>query len=858
MYQNKFSVKHNLREIFLQRYSRYLPTAFDESDSLLEKMNKVIDGLNSVVDVVNAHTEHTSEQLERAFNIIDENLKRQLQEFADELSEQATLYEEIRDKLHSDLLPDAVRQKLEEWELDGTIKSLLNDGVMVEHRERIEELENRMEEKELLEEVSINDYADYAVEDSDGVMNWTNALTEALKHSLNIVIPEGKFRLDPISLTNEHSDLNITGRGNATKIEVVNGNDLFKIAGEKEDYRRVSQAYEKGSYDVYLDDTSGLKSGDDILIQSQKNCLNYEDAGDDWLLGSGTGDDPQRVPFGEFAQIQSVHSDRITLTSTLIYPFYDSHAGNEKRKALDFSRVSKVNFAKNITIKDITVEKVRTGFALRTSYAKNVVGDGIIFIDNEDTTSSRGVCNIVASYGCEVRNSAYRSPNDLDFNDSNYWNQNPFKIVSSHNCGFFNCTGENTGQMVDLSFFGGYMPCTSCYIKDCRSINASRSAFTTHGGNYLTVFTGNYSEGSTQGFSHRGRGGLISGNVLIGSSNHEENRLRSGVSLYQGGACDNVIEGNVFKRFSNGVSYSDGGDHATGGRARVLSTIISNNFIDDCRYGVMVFRYHTGDVVETDMELSIINNHFRIKNAHDNSSVRAIYINERNKGITVRGNTFKGIESETTGRDGNRKNNFYAVYAMPNVDNLKVIDNEFVDIDKGVYHSGTYQPYDEGVYPDGVDFYERDNIYTRVRTNNTYRTGVNHLSNIAMEAAVTESDSLTTTFKDLRYFGSTGIDLRNPENLGEISIERGLWHMDWNFHVRDNTSDGVTIEVRHNGIVKHRRIVTDSSHQNISLSFRSGGSSKLEIFAKLNSSGSSANFAGGVGENTFSIVKLSD
>lgn len=126
----------------MQRYERYLPTAFDESMSILEKMNKLIEAQNSLIDVVNTHVEFTSDQLERAFDIIDENLGKQLKQFRDELEEQKTLYEEIRDKIHSDLLPDSVKQKLEEWLLNGTIEELILDSVFPDWVERLEYLEN--------------------------------------------------------------------------------------------------------------------------------------------------------------------------------------------------------------------------------------------------------------------------------------------------------------------------------------------------------------------------------------------------------------------------------------------------------------------------------------------------------------------------------------------------------------------------------------------------------------------------------------------------------------------------------------------------------------------------------------------
>lgn len=141
-YSNNYSVKHSLKKLFMQHYDRYLPTAFDESMSLLEKMNKLIDAQNQLIDAINAHTQWTNETLERAFDIIDTNLKGQLEDFREEMDEQKRLYEEIRDKLHSDLMPDAVKQKLEEWLLNGTIEELINDAVFGDINERLEFLEN--------------------------------------------------------------------------------------------------------------------------------------------------------------------------------------------------------------------------------------------------------------------------------------------------------------------------------------------------------------------------------------------------------------------------------------------------------------------------------------------------------------------------------------------------------------------------------------------------------------------------------------------------------------------------------------------------------------------------------------------
>lgn len=151
MFIDNYSVKTNLKKLFMQRYERYLPTAFDESMSLLEKMNKLIDAQNSLIDVVNAHAQFTSDQMERGFDIIDTNLSKQLKEYRDELTELTTSYEEIRDKIHSDLLPDSVKQKLEEWLLNGTIEELINDVIFGEIQEKLEIVENRLVEYDVRE-----------------------------------------------------------------------------------------------------------------------------------------------------------------------------------------------------------------------------------------------------------------------------------------------------------------------------------------------------------------------------------------------------------------------------------------------------------------------------------------------------------------------------------------------------------------------------------------------------------------------------------------------------------------------------------------------------------------------------------
>ena len=90
----KFS---QLAELMIQKYERYLPTAFDESLTLLEKVNKIIEYLNQVGLLINETMEQWNEIFEWVMN---------------------------------DGLTDAVANKLNKMVLDGTFDTIINHNVL--------------------------------------------------------------------------------------------------------------------------------------------------------------------------------------------------------------------------------------------------------------------------------------------------------------------------------------------------------------------------------------------------------------------------------------------------------------------------------------------------------------------------------------------------------------------------------------------------------------------------------------------------------------------------------------------------------------------------------------------------------
>lgn len=223
MFKDNYSVKNSLKKLFLQRYERYLPTAFDESMTILEKMNKLIEAQNALIDVVNAHTEFTSDQIERAFDIVDENLDRQLAQFRDELEEQKILYEEIRDTIHSDLLPDTVKQKLEEWLLNGTIEDMINGVVFADFNERIELTENKF----LYESITLRVPSQY--NDLNEAFNRASEYVVMKGVWIDVLMESGYLINSPLYLQNgDYSHMTISSEDDVVKCgPLINNRDLL-------------------------------------------------------------------------------------------------------------------------------------------------------------------------------------------------------------------------------------------------------------------------------------------------------------------------------------------------------------------------------------------------------------------------------------------------------------------------------------------------------------------------------------------------------------------------------------------------------------------------------------------------------
>ena len=127
MNKPKLTEFQRFAKITLQRYERYLPTAFDESLTLLEKMNKLIEYLNQMGILVNDVVEQWNEVMEWIIN---------------------------------DGITDTVLDRLDEMVDDGTLATIINEHIFEELNNKVDQKADKDYVDSELDKKADNDYVD--------------------------------------------------------------------------------------------------------------------------------------------------------------------------------------------------------------------------------------------------------------------------------------------------------------------------------------------------------------------------------------------------------------------------------------------------------------------------------------------------------------------------------------------------------------------------------------------------------------------------------------------------------------------------------------------------------------------------
>ena len=127
MNKPKLTEFQRFARITLAKYERYLPTAFDESLTLLEKMNKLIEYLNQMGVLVNDVVEQWNEVMEWIIN---------------------------------DGITDTVLDRLDEMVDDGTLATIINEHIFEELNNKVDQKADKDYVDSELDKKADNDYVD--------------------------------------------------------------------------------------------------------------------------------------------------------------------------------------------------------------------------------------------------------------------------------------------------------------------------------------------------------------------------------------------------------------------------------------------------------------------------------------------------------------------------------------------------------------------------------------------------------------------------------------------------------------------------------------------------------------------------
>lgn len=652
---NKPSIEHfrRMNDLFLHRYERYLPTAFDESDSLLEKVNKVIHYLNNVTE----HMNDQSQRLEQWQEKVLDNLDITLEEYVDVLEQLKNEYETFREEILNDILPGSVENKLDQWLEDGTIMDIINNTIFNNISTRLNTLEDRL----LSIRFSVKDFG--AV--GDGVADDTNAFRQAAQLGQVVSVPEGVYIVSQqVSLV---ANTQFIGEGDNSVIKFKDGNSrhtLFRATGSFGEQVPITQNSELGDNFVTVGSPQNFNTGEFIRVMSQRTAMGLVDATYDTTLGSKTAD-AHRVYFGEYQQLSAINtnSGQLFFRAGLIFRDYLTHNNNENDSdARQNATVQKVHFAENIKISNLKVDGPYSTVALfDTCHNARIENVSWVNAEDGDFVNFRECYNSEA-FRCQVY---YRA--DVPF--SAYYARNGYKIQSSQYCGFDSCYMKHGSQSVDITYNGHRptIPAIYCYIKNCTIIGSIQDGITTHGGTFAPIITNNIiSKCFENGITVRSPESIIRNNVVSGTP-REKAPLTYGIQVFQYAVRDCMISDNDISHFLNGVATRESNVNGFG----QLNLVIRNNTFTRCNTGVWLRRNTSATKLNIRANISIVGNRFS-RPTHEYG--KGVQLGSHWRGVSIKDNTFISLPSNSPYNPGLNG----GIYTGSNCFDLEVRGNLFV------------------------------------------------------------------------------------------------------------------------------------------------------------------------------------
>lgn len=176
----------------IQKYQRYLPSAFDDSLTMLEKINKTIEHLNQIGEISNSVVEQWNDVMEWILNNgLTEEVNAKLQEMVQNGTMDTIINENIFNELNT--IINNVNQNV--GDISNLATEIVDDVVSA-----VNSLEtNKAEEKykntiNIIDRGAVPDWDGNSGTDNGNVIQ--NVADEAEKDGKSIFIPKGRFFID--------------------------------------------------------------------------------------------------------------------------------------------------------------------------------------------------------------------------------------------------------------------------------------------------------------------------------------------------------------------------------------------------------------------------------------------------------------------------------------------------------------------------------------------------------------------------------------------------------------------------------------------------------------------------------------
>ena len=493
----------------------------------------------------------------------------------------------------------------------------------------------------------------------DGTTDDTTAIKECVEYcqynKVAMVLDKNYLISSTITITDTIKIVSYGGGFNLGGLEWTT--PIVKIEGNLGSSYSLSSAVGVGSSTLPV---RGLSKLDWVLLKSNKSCLaqDYPHYGLGVTTASSAG-----AYYGEFVQISNVSSNEVELFGNIIFPSYDSKA-----------TATKVNFVEGVVIEGLNFYNGKISSSnhyILTQYGKDckiincTCEDAIIgnFTTFSNCLNCIGKDNILRY---EVKDYV------------NYYERNGFKITSSQGCIFDNCTSYNGTQPFDITYVGNGIASSFCKIVNCKAINSMYTCFTTHPGTYRCNITNCLGNSNGDGISIRGRGHVVSNNILQGTSMADY-----GICLAEGCGFESVVSNNNIKGFGEGIrineTYSATRDCSY---TLPLNSVFSGNIISTVNTGIRIDRATSTTKTNIALGVSFIGNVFK-DFAGDNKYL--IYVTGNNS-LTTSGISFQNNLVDCVNSGIYNTNSMQSLLRLEtNMENFHFTNNSFVNMPSSAY-----------------------------------------------------------------------------------------------------------------------------------------------------------------------------